>query len=98
MPRLERYIPLAFLVAPVLGGCTRDDGPDGDDPPDCSSNQDCEGTAETPVCDTAAGVCGPLPLGHQIGHGDGSSTTAAIVPVFDPGGVFKEATDLEFHP
>jgi hypothetical protein len=92
---------LCLGAAPFALSCSGEEGDPAEDPgpepePGCVTDADCGG--DTPLCDVPTGVCNALPLGYQIGYRDGAPTSALLVPIHDPGGELREATDLDFHP
>ncbi len=72
-------------------------GPEGPPALVCEVSSDCEAAPETPLCDTASGTCAALPPGYPIGVKDGSPSSVALVPVFEPDRR-REPTDLGFNP
>jgi hypothetical protein len=93
----------SLVIACGGSGAEDDDASDSDgndatsgQPPECSTDADCAGRPDSPICDTANEVC-HRPLGWQIGMRDGSPTSVAIVPVWEPD-KHRGPTDLQFNP
>ena len=65
--------------------------------PTCVQSAECSAPAAGPWCNPQTQLCEAMPLGHQIGLGDGSPGSVKITTLFKPKSPF-EATDLQFHP
>jgi len=64
--------------------------------PTCSGDTECSATASTPLCDTAAKACVPLPAGHEIGYRDGSPTSVTFTEIYAASATAKPV-DLAFR-
>ncbi|WP_437656806.1 hypothetical protein [Sorangium sp. So ce1182] len=94
----------ALTVCGLTSACTgagpsdpSSDATPSPDAPVCATSAECGATPETPLCDAAVGACVGLPPGHPLGVKDGSPSSVALVPVFEPDRL-REPTDLAFHP
>ena len=90
----------AFVLGLLVAGCSSaelaaDDDDGGVAAAGCNQHADCSG--DTPRCDSETGDCVSKGPAHQIGWGDGTASTVAVMPVYQPEAA-REAVDLEFHP
>lgn len=88
-----------LLLAACLLIPTACDGGGGEEGPaavefECISNAECDG--DTPWCSPDS-TCEALPLGYQLGIGDGSKNSVGIVEVYAPERPLY-VTDLAFNP
>jgi len=91
--RFTKSLLILLFVSPAGTGCADEDP----GPISCSVDADCAGAPDTPLCDGPTSVCVALPPGHQIGFGDGTPASVALVPVFVPD-LPRMPTDLAFNP
>ena len=88
-------LPCLFTLIAALGSCTTESSSESPiEQPECRTSTQCSGAK--PLCGKD-GSCQALPIGHQLGVGDGTPASVAIVPIYQPDQPL-EATDIGFHP
>lgn len=95
----------ASLGTAILAGCSSSttvvnnsgNGADGGTPtgPACTTDTECAGSPDTPLCDLTAKACTALPAGHEIGYRDGTAASVTFTEIYKPGAAVKP-TDLAF--
>lgn len=81
MRPLARLLVLGSVAVVAACSSTTVAGPDPAAGRSCSGDAACASSAETPLCDTAAKACVPLPAGHEIGYRDGSATSVMFTEI-----------------
>lgn len=95
-----RFIAPAILIsACTVAACSSDD-PTGSGAtpaaPACTTSDECT-SPEAPLCDAATKACVALPPAHQLGVGDGSSSSVKL-KLFGDVGPDARPNDLAFNP